>query len=343
MKERTIQHFRRVAFIILFTISNFLTINLFIQFTENVFFKVIWGSLAFALEIIKAYLFLETKKKFKDTYTHKNPKKLGQAMNYMGAVMMFTIYFGLASVSAVASMGFTLTTIQEQSFTASVQNATVDSVQFQVEQKLKDIDDINRQIESALTRQEGKGADWQSLSERGNEELSGLREEKDILTKEIEALYERQAEAKEESYTIDSMDVFTLMGSKVDLSGADTMLYIMMVLIILLEVCLAMTAGEIKGDNTDMVERTRTNNLLRYIDSLLAIKGVRLKSDKRISSDTGIPLVECQRYREILQNIKHNGVPLITTVRGGSRANFSQREMHMIVVNRMKKQREANR
>ena len=239
-------------------------------------------------------------------------------------------------------LGFTLTTIQAQSFTASVQNAATNSIGFQAEQKLSDIESLNRQIESALTRQEGKESDWQSLSERGNAELTALREEKDKLTREYEDILRRQGEAQQESYTTDSMDVFTLMGSRVNLTGEDTMLYLMMVLIILLEVCLALTAGEIKPEekNPNHIRRT---NLMRYVESLMAVKGVRLKSDKRISSESGIPEVECRRYREILQNVNHNGTPLITTVQGSSRANFSQEEMKQILENRLHRKEKGSK
>jgi hypothetical protein len=50
----------------------------------------------------------------------------------------------------------------------------------------------------------------------------------------------------------------------------------------------------------------------------------RLNSNEKIAGRTGLSLQECQKFRDILQKTTINGIPLIYSIQGTSKPNFTK-------------------
>lgn len=322
MKESTAKWFKRISHISLFVISDLLTIALFIQFSDELIYQVLWGVLANALEFLKIYLFLQVKAHFKEKGF--NSKVL--------AIGTFMIYFGLAFVSATASINFTLLSIEDQSFSSSQANSSIDLYASDLEEIGDDLERVNSQLASQTKRYNETDELYITVRERMSEAIDKLEEKKDSLIEERASLTEKKKEASKDKETV-SIDSFSLMGEKIGLDGKQVMLYLMTLLVFLLEISLAITSGSIKTAVKVNESRSKLN---KYIVSLMKVNGIRLNSDKKIAEDTGLSLHDCKRFKSMLLGMTYDGVPLITTGKGGSKANYSQKQILQIVNARLK-------
>lgn len=304
MKEKNFLVARKVAHVLLFIVSLTFTLFLFIQFGSALHEKLLWGTVGIALEIIKLYLFMQAK-------SHWKSKELPTAG------FQFLVYAGIAFVSMVASLGFALISIEGQSFTAAVSNIETDYL-------VEDIDRLNQEIDTKIRQQSELPTDYVTASDRFTDQIEELRLRKEGM---IQLLQELQVEQVRED---EAIDVFMLIGGTIGLSGRSTLYYLMLVMIIALELCLVMTAGNIQGSTMKPKLKT-SSQLLVYLESLLNVDTLRLKPDERISKETGIPISECKSYRSTLANWVYKGKPLITQRQGGTKANFSAENMKKIV------------
>jgi len=319
MKESTAKLMKKVAHVLLFGISTILTVLLFIQFSNEPLVQIVWGTFAFTVELVKIFSVLELKLFWKQ-------------QKFKIAIGMSIVYCCLAFVSISASLNFTMLSIQNQSFTSRQQNNNVYSYDERIEELSRDIQIYNRMIEDKLKKSEEAPSLYTAAGSAISEELRQYREDKQALVDEKTRLLNEKAEASE-NMVITSIDSFTLMGEKIGLTGEQVMFYLMGLLVLVLEVVLAMTSGEISG--TVKVSENR-GKLVKYVNALMDVNGIRLNSDSKISELTGLTIHECKRFKGLLQEWKYDGIELIKTGRGGSRANFTQKQILQIVNARTK-------
>lgn len=311
MKERTVRIFKLVAHFILVGLSIGLSVNLFIQFSDDTIIKLLFALMAVALETIKIYLLILAKYNFSDIVRKR-----------VKAATEFTIYFGLAAISAVASLGFTLVSIQEQSFSATSQNY---EEQLQVTAIEREIDAIDQQIDTKLRQQSELPFDYITASDRFTDQINELRDQRQELVADLNQLLQERETTRE----MVSEDMFTLLGDIVNLDGRDTMFYMMIFLVILLEISIALTTGDLRKE----VQLTQNKDqIVKYIEGLFDTNTNRLNSDDKVSKATGISLSECHRYKKILSSITWKGTSLITSGRGGTFASFTKENTIKIVM-----------
>ena len=308
MKEKTFLILRKLSHVTLFIVSLSFTLFLFIQFGEQIHEKIIWGILGFALEVIKLYLFMLAKANLKEKDWHAK----------VGAVAQFVVYLGIAFISMIATLGFALMTIEGQSFAAQVSQNI-----FEIEAMHAERDELTLEIATFQQQQADLPEGWITASQRISESISTLRERRDFLNTRIVELQRERVQAQ----TVDTSNVFVLIGSVVDLDGRTTLYYLMLVMVVALEVCLVITSGHIER----ALRVDSSTRIYEYIHSLFDVNGVRLKTDHDIHKETGISLAECFKYRQVLQNVTYKGTPMISQRRGGTKANFAKDNIIKIV------------
>lgn len=301
MKEVTIHTAKIIANIILFVISMVFTVVLFVQFGSRLYEQILWGSLGVAMEFTKIYLFLVCKKHFKEK---KRILMIGS----------FVIYFGLAVISAISSLGFAMNTISGQSFTAVIANTEKDSI-------IRDIKILDREIESKTKQMENLPADYITASKRLSEQVQESRVKKEELIVKLQGYEKKQIEVVTE-------DTFTMLGNFVDISGKQTLLFLLLVMTVLLEISLVITSGDIEIKLSLKENRAVIH---AYIDALFDSDGKRLLTDRKISEKINMPIDECQRFKKILCTAVYKGKPMISTGRGGSKANYSKESIKKII------------
>ncbi|MDA3855382.1 MAG: hypothetical protein PF569_03925, partial [Candidatus Woesearchaeota archaeon] len=247
MKDKTERTFyeviKIVSHIALLTISTLLTINLFTSFSENPLYKVLWILLGVTLELIKVYLFVVAK-------AHLQLKRF---TSYVKSFFLFLIYLGLAFVSFTASSGFTLMSIGQQASTSIILNESSDIslIDRELNQLDISIDSLRLQQETAIKKKGDIRADWST--EKQDVIISDITLDINTKNERInELLLEKSkiVNAKVSSKAANSSDIFTLLGEAINLSGEDTMLYLMLLLALLLEVITAATSGNYHLDKT---------------------------------------------------------------------------------------------
>jgi hypothetical protein len=292
------------AHLILVILSIFLSVNLFIQFSNRLFVQILFGSMAVALEAIKVYLLILSK-----TEWMVEGKRLF-------VVPKFIVYVGLAGISLLASVGFTLVSIEEQSQESVVGSQYVD----------RRIDLLEAEYQSNMAQIEiiqsnAKDLDYAAVerSEIASEQVRVLQSANRDIMDEIQGFYEEKY--REETIDISSNDMFTLLGETIDIDGIDMRFYLMLFFVLFLEVSIAITAETVKPDdeanealvdNSDEISTKRVDieSLYGYIEEY--IDGFEEgRMDEDVSKETGIPVEECIRYREKLQSIHYKGRPMI--------------------------------
>jgi len=320
MKEATVNIFRKVSHVILVILSMALSINLFIQFSDQRFIQILFGAMAFSFELIKLYILMLAKENF----------HISSIKSDIVATIQFTVYLGLAIMSIVASLGFALVSIEEQSL-SSVARTEVSN--FRVDQLKNKLESNNKQIE--IIQQNASNLEFSAV-ERNAEanrqvlEIQALNEE---IVNQIEELREEKASEAEENIKLTSADMFSLLGESVNLSGKDTMFYMMLILVFFLELAIAITSGSIKKEfSINISGDSEIKIAFNYIDALFSNeKDTRLLSDKRITALTGIPIESCKKFREALQSITYKGKSLISSVPGSTKPNFSKENIKKII------------
>lgn len=310
MKEKTVYRFRLVSHIILVGLSMGLSINLFVQFSNVWYIMVLFGLLGLALEMIKLYSLILAKSEFAEkTRSH-----------IMAGILRLSLYIALAGISAVASLGFTLLSLEQQSFAVQTD---VDNIQRQnIRSELEEIDD---QIDTNMNRYEELPADWVTVSEQYMNRVESLREQREELTDRL-----REFESQESSGA--TQDMFVLLGEMVDLDGQSMMFNMMLFLVVILEISIALTTGTMKKDvklNPTPQEKSR---LLEYIDALTegVVEGKRLNSDSVIAEKTGMSFEEAKTYKNKLLNMTYKGKSLLESGKGATKSNFSNANLKKI-------------
>ena len=361
MNERTEKKFydtiKVIAHVALLTISTLLSINLFLSFSDNSFYQVVWVCLAVTLELTKVYLFMLGKANLKFTNKVK------------GAIQVL-VYIGLAFVSLIASAGFSMLSINEQSFNSVVANESSDItlIDTELEQLRETILDLKSDKDVAREKKANIRADWSTaVQDKIIDEATLKIEENNNRINEL--LKEKQYETtRGNTQVVNSSDVFSLLGSGI-LTGDQVMLYLMILLAVLLEVCTALTTGDYNfNENEEHKETTIYNNtntvakedasiieevstieeptlplpkvketlnkeaFVSYIKALFSEGKDKLVNDIAIAEMTGMKLNHCKSYRRRLQEMEYNGSPLVVGKRGvGSSSDFPLRSILKLI------------
>jgi len=310
MRERTVSYLRVFSHVILVSLSIGLSVNLFIRFSEELYIQGLFALMALAMEMMKLFMLILAKADFMD----ESKKKTLAAISRIG------VYLALAGISAIASLGFTLVSIQDQNIAAetSISSVERDSIR-------NEIDRIDDQIDTNMQRYEELPADWVTVSEQYMNRVDSLRSQRE---EKIEELRELQNNTEDVSST---QDMFILLGSVIDLDGESTMFYMMLLLVILLEISIALTTGTLKREHP-VLEKESNANFLTYIDALLegCEEWGRLNSDSVVSKNTNIPIEECKAYKDKLKSITYKGVLLLSSSKGATKLNFSKENLKKI-------------
>lgn len=319
-KERKEHLYKEVAHIILFWVSMAFTVMLFYQFTSNPVGRVIWVSMAIAIELLKNYLI----KKIKTIYKGKNTPIIAG---------YFFIYFLTAVVSGICTYGSVKLTLENQELYVSKMNIDTENIQFQIDQIDIKIERLNRSADASVAEKEkmsGLDGAYYSGQTKMTDDLNSVDSNMQKLLDDRTALTNS---LKVEAQNIDSVskDVFTLIGEDIGLTGTQTLFWIFIVLIVILEVALYVTTDGFKYSEVEEEVLTEKDVIFMYIDALENSNSVVLPSDNTISEATQISKSDCKRYRALLSELKWRGKPLIMNGGSGYRANFNGSTMKKVV------------
>lgn len=308
MTEKHVDLAKSVSHLILMFLCIALSINLFIQFSHDLLIKLLFALFASALEVVKIWTLMKAKFHFSE----KLLKKI------LIGVAHFTIYLGLAVVSILASLGFTLSSIQQQSFIISTHNIERDALN-------NDLFAIEKQIQSKLDQQANLPYDYITASDRFTQQIKDLQDQRQQIIDKINAL-------PDNTQAIKSSDMFTLLGEPLGISGKSVMFYMMLLLVILLEFTIAITSEDIKRTKEKLPQLVdEREDLYRYIEELFNTSSAILNTDNRISEATGLSVKSCKKFRSILSDLTYKGTPLIVSGRDATKANFSKENTIKIV------------
>lgn len=319
MTEKTIYHTRQISHTILVSLSMLLSINMFIQFSDHWFIKILFGSMASALELIKIYILVLAKDHFSKA----------RIKDYITSFIQFDVYLGLTIISIIASLGFTLVSIEEQSLRFTTRQEVSD---FRINSLIDELESNKDQIK--IIQQNATGLEYSAVerNENANKQILEIQEKNRELITEIEDLQIKKTEKNNIETRLTSSDMFVLLGKTVNLEGHQAMFYMMLILVVLLEIAIAITTGTITKDKIEKSEITIKNSIsiLEYIDLMFNENGTIL-SDKQIAEKSNISLEEAKAFRLKLRNTTYKGKPLIT-VKGRKVINNFKKENILKIV-----------
>ncbi len=330
MTTRVMNVAKLTAHVVLLAISGLLSINLFIQLAIDEISQVLLASMAGALEIMKIWLFVHAKYLFR-----KKEDKVKRTINVRTAALFtFLLYLALALISTIASVGYSLTTVEKQSFTVQ-QETEFDTTR--VDFLKEEISNINRDIEDMLRRLEQLPQDWLRETRRLSDRIDKYRERKRQLQQRLLEEQEKLQEKREGQTRQKATDIFSSLGGYIDKSGKATMKLILLLLAVMLEVCSAVSApneediknGAIrkKEKKPKIVGKRRTGyNWEPFIESLFRTGGSeKLKPIPKVAKELGENIDTAKKMRDILLHVKKEGKPLIRRDPNGSMyANFEK-------------------
>jgi len=312
--------YKKISHSVLFWVSMIFTVMLFLSFTNNPFLKLVWFSMAVAVELTKNYLIKEIKTRF------------GILNKITRVILGFSfLYLIIALVSSVATFGAVKLTLEEQEVFVQKSNVSSDNIEFAISQIDKKIERLNRSADASISEKE-KMSELESVFYTGigkmtadtklaEEEMISLLEERTVLTDSLEI---------EDTNTVNvSKSVFDLIGEDIGLTGAQTLFWVFMALILILEISLFATTDPFFYSKTVITEETESEEIFRYIDALEKSNSVVLNSDINISNSTGMSKKSCVRYRNLLKTeLKWRGKPLINS---NNRTEFNNVTMKRVI------------
>lgn len=285
---------------LLFIISTFLNISLFIQFSNNPLYQVFWVIFAIVIEMAKDKLFYQIKVtcfyiiSIKDLFRMLAPLAL-----------VFIMYLGFAYVSLQASAGFTLVSLQEQSFIAQAENVVITSSTFELDQVEADIIVTQTQINTKLLQQDKINFDLSIRSVEFDNQIAGLKLEKQkLIDKRTKLVNDVSDDSKETKFV--ASDVFSLLGGELyNVSGDVVMKSMMYLLAILLELFLIYTIAGVE------IKNINKRKLKIFFNNLLTTDKKYLRSIKEISSISKLSYKECVEYFKLLESTRYDKDKLI--------------------------------
>jgi hypothetical protein len=317
---------KEVAHIVLFLVSVTFSINLFWNLSAILFWSIVWASLAIVFEFMKVQAFMYAKYYFKNS----SLRRLG---NFVLAIVVFAVYLVMAAISGVGTWGFAKVSIAQQSKVASKTNASSSEYESRLEVIDEELTLLSETMGSANKEKQKMNeyaGSYQTGQSMMTDDILKLSERRESLMRQREEVAKLLREDVAET-TIKADDIFTLIGDtpKVDMDGETVKFYMFLAIVVLLEIVLCLTTGEIGGKSS--MDSMRQANLSKYITALFDTDANRLNSDKKIVEKTGIAMSDCKKYRKYLTSKEFGGTPLISYGRGYSKSEFTKDELLSII------------
>lgn len=317
---------KEVAHIILFVVSVTFSVNLFWHLSSFIVWSILWAALAVVFEYMKVQSFMYAKYYFRLVSWRR-------LSSLFIAIIIFSMYLAMAVISGLATWGFAKVSIAQQSSIVSQTNIKSDLSKDRLEVIDDELAILQEAMETAneekkkMNSYAGSYQTGQSMMTEDILEISNRRNE--LLDKRSQIALELSEEA--EGIEIKADDIFTLIGNtpRIDMDGETVKFLLFLAIVVLLEVVLCLTSGEV-GTKTTM-DTMRYENLKRYITALFNTTANRLNSDKKIVEMTGMQLGDCKKYRKYLTSKSFGGTPLITYGRGYSKSEFTKDELLSII------------
>lgn len=317
---------KKVSHFILLVISTLFSINMFWNLASVLVYQIVWAAFAIALELMKVNIFMRVKYKVMNL-------KLKNLISLVPITIMFIAYLASATISGVATLGFAMTSIEQQSFETRNLNLATDTSLLAI----KDIEDELRIVSSSidnLLSEQRKMNEMSAVYHTGQDKMNTAIQE---LLNRRESLRERRQDLSQEvssqnqNYNIVSENIFSLIGStpRVNMSGRDVIFRIFVALVVLLELLLVLTSGMTHPDKT--IDINRNLKFRRYIEALYDVTGNRLNSDKKISEKTKLTMKECKKFRKMLSTKKFGDNHLLEYGRGFSKSTFTKEEVLKLI------------
>jgi hypothetical protein len=315
MKMTSEQWYKKVAHLIFFWVSILFTIILFRSFTDEAFMKEVWTIFAIALELLKNYLIREIKTKYKSSH-------------WFIVSSFALIYFVTALISGIATYGTVKITLDEQSQHTEILNKDTEVIQENIEVVDTVLNSLVGSIEaSTVEKQKMSGMDGafysgqNKIAEEQDSSLDNVKEFLNMRTEMANSLGE-----EDQNIQTSGSDVFVLIGEDIGLTGQETLFWIFMILIVVLEAALFFTSDPFKYSIVEEPQELSEKEVVfNYIEALLNTSSAILVGDSKISEATGISKADCRRYRTLLSSdeLKYRKRNLIYKAGSGWRANFN--------------------
>jgi len=312
-------------------VSAALTINFMISIPKFIFEKIFYFIFGASIEGAKLYLAALVKDNFHQVSNMvPGAKRIGKTV---GACVLLVVYLGTASFSDIMSTGYVLYTVKQQSDSARVENFQDNFKENQITTRLSEIATEIQLNQEQLSR---NPAGYGTVSDKLNAAIARLQAERLTLTDEYQTILEGKKKALTDSpkeTKIASDDIFAELGSllRPKLDGPTALTYIMLALTVLLEVFIFITMGKPEDEKLEIKENS--DRLRKYIASMFegSGPGKRLRSDYVISKELGIPIKECEHYRELISGLTYKGRPLLIKTKTSTSSSFNQDAIEKIV------------
>ncbi len=334
-----IVHYSAYAF------SAYMDANLFHLFATDQVAQVFlggWGIVWTSLKIVilRRYLVIRAERKSLEKQSQKGKPH---------GVLLLCGYLLFAGVSYWATLGFVQLNIlgQTKTVTLQVENTQivddgVTSLRTKIAQNNTDITGWQA-VKTAQASQYAKNGAFNIVRDNAFKEaqdaldlkIKTAREENDGWQKELDSKSTKKVEvSKQESVALTSM--FDALASTIPfnletrtdgkkeykLTGLNVQFILGNLISLAVEVALWVTTAVPRRRETKI--RESKLNFSIYLNSLFNVRGANLMPDRIISERTGISMIDCKRYRDILLNNSVDGVALMRSIQGGSTANFSK-------------------
>jgi hypothetical protein len=319
---------KEIAHIVLFVVSTVFSFNLFWQLSNVIFWQLVWGVLAIVFEYMKVQAFMYSKYYFKNL-------KIKNILSIIPLILVFSVYLLMAVISGTATWGFAKISIEQQSLTSVDRNLSKDisnSRITMIDKELEFLDDVIRATVEEKKKMNSYAGSYQTGQSMMTKDFLELSNRRNDLLKERSQIALKISDTKE-VVDVDANDIFRLIGETPHVNlGAEAVKFLMfLAIVLLLEIVLCLTSGEIS--NKSDVDSMRQNNLIKYVNALFDTDANRLNSDKKIVEKTGVSLGDCKKYRKFLTSKEFGGTPLITYGRGYSKSDFTKSEIISIIKN----------
>lgn len=235
------------AFILLTIVSAYLSVNMFINLGSDTIGKVTLGIVAIALEAVKVFSLLRIEY---NLYMRAQIFRVeGKKLNL--PIASFLMYGALATLSIVASLGFTVVTVDKAVESTRIEfSGVADDYSFEIKQKQDSLTLIDSQILALQKQMTSINPDFATGSVKLSTEAQSLASKREALIAEISALKKQQREAIAVAVQGKQQNIygmFFLMGQMLGGLSEKTIMYLLLGLVsLLIEVGMIYTSPTIK-------------------------------------------------------------------------------------------------
>jgi hypothetical protein len=316
MKESTYKFIKSKVAILLFFTCAFLTNLTFQSFAKK--YSVSWFAWVVVASIVALFqtlFIIDLKTKVRSS--SKKTKLIIPIVGYIFTTCLtFTgsIFFSVSTVESTSNFNTTVASVassQISSLNSDIARWTQENLNYQIR-----IDDylVKNQVALSKTIQAYKDANEKKIND-ARAQIVILKANDAARTQGKETLNE---------------DTFEFVASHIPflrITGRTFKYLILLVLSFVLEFGLFTTMEPLVRNKINIDVSEMKKEMIKYIDSLMDVNGVRLNSDRKIAEVSGISLKNCLKYKEFLMTQQYNGKALLISGKGGTKANFTKEDM----------------